>query len=178
MHQLVAGGSKVVLMWLPSHVGISGNSAVDAAARAALNLAVDAVPMPFTDFQAQVGSYVRRKWQTEWDGEVRNKLHTAQPIIPAATSYGLPGRDELIVCRLRLGHTHATHSYLLKCENPPQCLGCSAPLTVEHLLVSCNVVKKTRLQFFTESSLHSVFNNVAPRKNVDFIKAIGFYHRV
>jgi ribonuclease HI len=178
VHQLVTGGSKVVFMWLPSHVGIGDNSVVDAAAKAALNLTVGAGPVPFTDFQAQVGSYVRRKWQTEWDGGVRNKLHAIQPIIPAATSYRLPRRDELIVHRLRLGHTHATHSYLLKGENPPQCSGCSAPLTVEHLLVSCSVVKKTRLQFFNESSLLSVFSNVAPRKIVDFIKAVGFYRKV
>jgi ribonuclease HI len=44
VHQLVAGGSKVVLMWLPSHVGISSNSAVDAAAKAALNLAIHGLP--------------------------------------------------------------------------------------------------------------------------------------
>jgi ribonuclease HI len=103
VHQLVAGGSKVVFMWLRSHVGIGGHSAVDAAAKAALNLAVCANPEPFTDFQSQVVSYVRRKWQTEWDGEVHNKLHAIQPIIPAATSYRLPRRDELIVHRLATG---------------------------------------------------------------------------
>jgi hypothetical protein len=61
-HQLATGGRKIVFMWLPSHVGIGGNSAVDAAAKAALNPAVSAVPVPFTVIQSQIGSYVRHKW--------------------------------------------------------------------------------------------------------------------
>jgi hypothetical protein len=99
---------------LSSRVGIGGNSAVDATAKAALNLAVCAVPVPFTDFQSHVGSYIRRKWQTEWDGEIRNKLHATQPVIQVAVSYRLPRRDELIVHRLNIGHTHLTHCHLLK----------------------------------------------------------------
>jgi hypothetical protein len=38
--------------------------------------------------------------------------------------------------------------------------------------------KKTRLQFFNEPSLASVFNIVALTQIVAFVKAIGFYRKV
>jgi ribonuclease HI len=63
VHELIARGKKVAFMWLPSHVGVGGNSAADAAAKAALSLAASAVPVPFTDFQSEVEGYVRRRWQ-------------------------------------------------------------------------------------------------------------------
>jgi ribonuclease HI len=61
IHNLLARDKKVAFMSLPSHVGMGGNSAVDAAAKAALNLANSAVPVPFTDFLSEVEGYVRRK---------------------------------------------------------------------------------------------------------------------
>jgi hypothetical protein len=56
-------------------------------------------------------------------------------------------------------------------ENPPQCSMCAVLLTVEHLLVTCLALKKTRLQFFNDPLLHSVFSNAAPRHIFAFIKA-------
>jgi hypothetical protein len=71
-------------------------------------------------------------------------------------------------------HAHATHSYLLRGENPPQCSICAAPLTVEHPLVTCSGLKRTLLQFFNEVLLPSVFSSVASRQIAAFIKIIGF----
>ena len=166
-------------MWVPSHVGLSGNCAADAAAKAALNLTASAVSVPFTDFQARINCYVKQKWQREWDGETNNKLHAIEPVIHgAATIYKIPRRDDILIHRLRLGHTYAMRSYLLKGENAPQCAACGGLLTVEHLLVSCGGHAQTRRQFYVESTLRAVFNNVSPRKIVDFTKAIGLYRKL
>jgi len=39
--------------------------------------------------------------------------------------------------RLRIGHYHPTHSYLLFGDDPPTCEFCGLPLTVKHILVEC-----------------------------------------
>ena len=33
-------------------------------------------------------------------------------------------QDEVVLCRTRIGHTHLTHSYILRKDSPPQCEHC------------------------------------------------------
>ena len=46
-------------------------------------------------------------------------------------------KEEVVLARLRLGHTRVTHSYLLQGEEQPQCVGCDAPFTIRHFRLEC-----------------------------------------
>nr|CAI5849093.1 unnamed protein product [Callosobruchus analis] len=46
-------------------------------------------------------------------------------------------RDEVILTRLRVGHTRLTSMHLLRGEFQPQCYFCDLPLTVQHILNDC-----------------------------------------
>ena len=46
-------------------------------------------------------------------------------------------KEEVVLARLRLGHTRVTHSYLLLGEEQSQCIGCDAPFTVRHFILEC-----------------------------------------
>ena len=64
-------------------------------------------------------------WQREWDTAVNNKLHATKPLIGEQPSaYRSVRRDEVVLSRLRLGHSYLTH--LLKGEPPPECVTCNA----------------------------------------------------
>ncbi len=69
---------------------------------------------------------------------VNNKLHAIQPSLGR-----WPGtrrntcREEVVLARIRLGHTYLTHSYLLNREDQPECVGCACPLTVQHIMSDC-----------------------------------------
>ena len=54
-------------MWIPSHVGLYGNSAADAAAKAAPNHATSEGTIPYSDFKSAVNSYMLSCWQQSWD---------------------------------------------------------------------------------------------------------------
>ena len=75
IHHLISGGCEIKFIWLPSHMGVPGNTAVDGAAKAALNLPASATPVPWSDFKPIVNSFIVSKWQQSWDQEVNNKLH-------------------------------------------------------------------------------------------------------
>ena len=47
-------------------------------------------------------------------------------------------KDEVILCRARIGHTHSTHLCILRKDPPPHCEHCQCILTVRHILVECN----------------------------------------
>jgi hypothetical protein len=128
VHGLLSSGHNITFMWLPSHVGLAGNVAADAAAKAALTLSPALSAIPYSDFKPVINSYAAAKWQKSWDEEVSNKLHKIQPRVGSFRVYCLPRRDELIIRRLRIGHTHFTHSHLLKGESPRFALGATALL--------------------------------------------------
>jgi hypothetical protein len=99
-----------------------GNAAADAAAKVALNLPVSNLKVPYTDYISVIRRVCSSRWQHFWSGEQNNKLHRIQPHIGVVTTWCLPRRDEILIHRLREGHTYLTHSYLLKGEDPPECI--------------------------------------------------------
>jgi len=58
----------------------------------------------------------------EWDRCTSNKLHSVKPSLGYCNFTHLNRRDAVILRRLRIGHTHLTHQYLLLREEPPQWL--------------------------------------------------------
>ena len=105
----------VIFCWLPSHMGISGNERADSAAKAALQKDVSKCLISYTDTYQYISQYVRDMRQREWDTAVNNKLHATKPLIGEQPSaYRSVGRDEVVLSRLRLGHSYMTHSYFFE----------------------------------------------------------------
>ena len=135
-------------------------------------------PVPYTDFISLIKTYVDKRWPLSWDKEVNNKLYNIQPLIHTQPLCNLPRRDEILIHRLRVGHTHLTHSYLLKKEHLPQCTNCKVPLTIRHILIDCAQYTSQRIKFYTVPTLCDLFKKIPYQKIVDFIKHIGFYRRL
>ena len=87
-------------------------------------------------------------------------------------------RDELVLHRVRVGHTHLTHCYLLKGEDQPECIPCQSPLTVEHILLHCIDFLLIRLKYFNVTTLNELFNTVASDTIVNFLQEIGLYSKI
>ena len=74
------------------------------------------------------------------------------------------------MARLHIGHSFITHSFLLKGEEPPMCIGCDELLTVEHTLLTCSDLTEIRESHFTAQSLHVLFQDIPPEKTFNFVK--------
>ena len=123
-------------MLVPSHIGIRGNEREDSAAKSALELLCANVGVPYNDFKHCISQYILSTWQGDWNGAVTNKLHYVRPVLGYwQSSYRRCRKDEIVLCRAHIGHTHLIHSYILKKDSPPQCEHCQCILTVHHILV-------------------------------------------
>ena len=111
----------IILCWVPSHTGIGCNEKADSAAKSALELPHATVCVPYTDFKHCISQYILSTWQGDWNGAVANKLHSVKPVLGDWQSfYRRCLKDEIVLCRAHIGHTHLTHTYILKKDPPPQ----------------------------------------------------------
>ena len=116
-------------------------------------------------------------WQQSWSDPANqnNKLFTIKP----GLGEWLPDKSPRRNCLgLRIGHSHITHSYLLKGEEEPQCIPCNAPLTINHILVECVDLAPTRQRYFHVDSLTTLFNTVKFESLFDFLKEIHLYKKI
>ena len=79
------------------------------------------------------------------------------------------------MARLHIGHSFLTHSFLLKGEEPPVCIGCDKRLTLEHILLACLDFIEIRESHFTAKSLHILFKDISPEKIFYFLKEINIF---
>ncbi|WP_218669804.1 RNase H family protein [Solemya velum gill symbiont] len=176
---LLQKGKTIIFCWIPSHMGIRGNEKVDSIAKTALNSDMSSFKVPYSDFKPFSRKYINYFWQLEWDTLDSNKLHQIQSSLKQNKHHSrLSRRDNVVLTRLRIGHSHLTHSYLLKKEPQPVCNVCDVPLTVEHFLLTCSAFTRSRLSFFNVSSLKMLFEIVAPEHILSYLHSINFYRKI
>ena len=136
---LHARKKSVAFCWVPSHVGIPGNELADAAAKAASLLPPTETRLPYTDYIPAASRQVRTTWRIAWDGlDDCNSLRQLKDS-PVAWPSSFQGnrRWEVVLARLRLGHTRLTHGHYMSRGPRPLCPRCDTRLTVRHILVDC-----------------------------------------
>lgn len=147
--KIINKGYSLTLCWVPSHVGIPGNERADRAAAAALVLDITPFDVPLQDLRPAIKKSINVSWQNFWREQKQNKLHLVKPNIGSRLR-DLPNRlQDVLLCRLRIGHTYLTHGFLLRREEPPQCTHCGALLSVIHILISCPSLESHRQRHFT-----------------------------
>ncbi|XP_026829936.1 uncharacterized protein LOC113563074 [Ooceraea biroi] len=124
----------IIFIWIPSHIGIKGNEQADKAAKKALSLQQQDHLISHNDLIRSLKNNITNTWNQQWLNLPTTKLHTARNNIYEKTPL-LPHRiDQVILTRLRIGHTRVTHSYIIKKIPQELCNHCRTPLTVPHIL--------------------------------------------
>ena len=177
--RLAGRGQLLIFIWCPSHIGISGNETADSLAKQALALSITQLPVPYTDLKPYIKSFIKSKWQRDWDGCIENKLHAIQPLLGVWPGGSRASRrEEIVLTRLRLGHTYLTHKHLLSGDPAPLCIPCDELLTVKHILVDCIDFQITRSRFYTVDGLEELFRDVRTDLILNFVHAIGLFYRI
>ena len=109
--------------WVPSHCGIDGNERVDQLAKETLDQDIDPLAsVHYTDMKPLVNSYIQKLVQTKWDIAIHGRdLYLLKPTLgPPKKFQHLTRAEEVVITRLRIGHTKATKSHILS-RGPPTC---------------------------------------------------------
>ena len=132
------------------------------------------------DSPLKIQPFISSLWQERWDKEVGNKLHAIMPQIDDKYYSGCTNRkDDVIINRLRIGHTRLTHSFRMENRpHPPLCDQCEGDheLTVKHILIECNFLKIIRRRHYDVTDLNQLFKTVSSKRILDFVKDMGLYN--
>ena len=180
--QLLLRGYQLVFIWIPGHAGVPGNEAADAAAKLACRLPRPCTAsVPYTDAQRFLRHHLLSGWKQSWTALSGTQLRTIKDSVePWLTSCRASRREETILTRLRIGHTRATHGYLLRGDPAPVCATCGVQLTVVHVLLDCQRYARECQSIGLGLTLSSILGNdpVSVETVLRFVAGIGFAQQV
>ena len=172
--------SNLTFIWIPGHINYSPHDAVDEAAKEATTYPniTDHILTPPEDLKNYYSTEISQLWHENWRDQNLNKLRKikTEPI-SWSSSHRDSRREEVILARLRIGHTRLTHTYLLTNLAPPSCPHCSADnLSVEHFF-SCPALQNTRSNLKIPSTITSTLNNNSETINttLTYLRTTQFY---
>ena len=180
--KLIRKGKAVTFCWIPAHVGVPGNEKADKAAKEAIksNQARDRIPIK--DYHPSLKKMIWRRWQNLWNVEpMTNKLKNIKKEVNPWKQEAKDRETEVMIARLRIGHTRLTHCHLMEKPNeePSRCNNCQVELTIRHIFEECPQVNEARRATIGQKTMEQVLGPEAPIGKIkEFLKKIGIYNAI
>lgn len=104
--------------------------------------------------------------------EIRESLFESNP----TTAFNR--RDQVVLTRLRIGHTNMSHIHLITKEDKKKCNECDEPLSVKHLFLCPNYVNQRRKQQISSNMKETLNNEESCKKFIKYLKDINVYNSI
>ena len=167
-------------MWIPSHVNIKGNDEVDEAAKkGTTKTEIENINIPPEDLKSIIKNHIKKEWSNSWYQKTNNKL---RDIKDETKRWKVPEERKLqiVISRLRIGHTKFTHEHILKKTEPKICDTCSTTMSVKHIIEECTKYTTYRLKHKIPTTLkdalgnnnNNIYNIIKFLAEIDLLKQI------
>ena len=170
-------GTHVRFCWIASHCSIEGNGRVDQLAKEIIDQEIDPLAgVHYIDLKPLVNYYIQQLVQTKWDVAVHGRdFYLVKPTLVQPKKFQrLTRAEEVVITRLRIGHTKATNS-----RGPPTaCHHCGQTLSIDHMLLECAVVQECHDEYYTADSLNTLFETIPETCIVEFLREVGFFYLI
>jgi ribonuclease HI len=154
IHNLLSDDKVIKFCWIPGHAGILGNEQADEGAKNATKRPPALVSVPYTDWTQHIRDGVRAEWTDRWNLCNRDLRKIKPTPGPWKKIRKLTRKEEVVLNRLRIGHTFLTHNHLFNDEVQaplPQCELCqNAAMTIKHILTACPAIHQQRVKFLSQ----------------------------
>ena len=133
------------------------------------------------DLKKMIHNNTKKNWNQYWDTKSLSshlrKCKTFNSEKNPATTFNR--RDQVLLTRLRIGHSIITHQHIFNKEPPPKCDVCPYRLTVDHILIECKKYTKERELHHIKNSIKNNLSDSAQCSNViQFIDAINVRNQI
>ncbi|CAI6372874.1 unnamed protein product [Macrosiphum euphorbiae] len=152
---------KIKLFWIPGHSNIIVNERSDLAAKTAITSTLSSPTniIAYRDIQALITNKCHLRWHQKWLSYSTKlnqiKHNTDNWTFPIETLR----KFEVIITRLRIGHSQISHSFLMAKEDPPTCATCGVQITIKHILTECRTYLNIRSSLNMPEPLSEILQN-------------------
>ncbi|XP_016655928.1 uncharacterized protein LOC100568880 isoform X2 [Acyrthosiphon pisum] len=161
-----------------SHSNIEGNEKVDCLPKEAANstnLEISEKYCTYEDTLRCINTAIEEKWSLKWRRKETKLSEIKRTTDRWKNKSNLNRKEEVILTRLRIGHTRYTlHGYLMSREDQPTCATCGVHLTIKHILVECRQTEAARTKYSIPEFLYQSLgpNESAIKQTLNLIKEL------
>lgn len=178
VHEAISAGKKIIFIWIPSHIGIDGNERADHLAKQAVLEETTQIAMPTNDIKSHIKRCIRQHWKQNWQASNKQLREIKEDINKWPTNRNR--KEQVVLTRLRIGHSLITHKYIFERVEPPQCDTCETTLTIRHILKDCPKYEAERQKHKIEGTLKDILTNKHEHENrlIDFLRDINLFNQI
>ena len=171
------GNYILKFFWIPGHCGIQGNETADRLAKESLLFpARNDLDCPVNDVLNKLHENFRSFLQFDWNTVNHFHLHRIKPTLGHWPSAHQNTRlKEILLARLRLGHTKITHSHIIEQRPPSSCHRCRTRYTIQHFLLECplyNVQRQRIVRHVTANRLPLTLQTLLGDSDPDLLELL------
>ena len=123
---------------------------------------------PLCRFETLVNSYIQQLVQIKWDVAVHGRdLYFVKPTLgPLMKFEHFTRAEEVVITRLRIGHTKATKSHILSWGPPIACHHCGQTLTSDQMLLECAVLQEWLIEYPLRDNSRDLHSGIPARSGI------------
>uniref|UniRef100_A0A8C2HUK7 Uncharacterized protein n=1 Tax=Cyprinus carpio TaxID=7962 RepID=A0A8C2HUK7_CYPCA len=193
LYRIQMMGLTVNFLWVPAHIGIQGNEMADKAAKEAIkNNGINlSVSISKNEIKSIIKERLKVRWQKQWDMEKKGRwFYRIQRKVGEMRSAGKNRRDEIVISRMRFGHTRLNGTlYKMGKHDTGRCTFCGQEETVEHVMIYCQKyeferriliekLRKIKMRFILGDILQNKSGNECYSFIFQYLRKNNLYERI
>lgn len=124
-----------------------------------------------TKFLENIGTCLGKNPHMSYIHPIRNDIYETSPAL------SFDRKHQVVLTRMKIGHTNLTRVYLLGKKKQPMCNSCQTINSIEHIITSCRKYQRERRLYQINGNPWEVSGTVNSRSRVlKFLKHIKIFH--
>ena len=164
--------NKIVIDWVPSHMGIHGNDQADSHAKHSLLLNHTSLTLypSVSEFCLMLNFKYHSIWKETWS-ELPTDITGFKPAPDICHYEELPRKHQVAISRIRLNTTKITHKHFFD-NSSNMCNICDLPISLRHIFWECPLYNTAQLK------LQSTCESLCKSCNMQTVLSPTFPHQI
>lgn len=170
-----------IIIWVPSHSKIRGNDFADETAKNTnMEIGIFEDRVYIQDIVRNIKIFCSKLKQYNWSVQMENKLFKIKQTADfQSCDLEITKKEEMVLNRIRSGHSFLTHSHLISKETPRKCNFCDEILSISHLFeCNSNINNNFKTKYDILDWKNDIFDVSKIREIFTYLKDLNYFNLI